>query len=151
MAEAAACRIHSSLILDFLVVRIDYAVVMAAVVRCTAVIGLALLRGGLLIQLLGDGVERLLHGIGRGLDGLDVIALVLRLQILESCLHGRLLGLGDLVAKLVQGLLRLVDDLIGCVVGVDLILVLLILSGELLGLLDGLVDVLLGEVGGSGD
>ena len=35
--------------------------------------------------------------------------------------------------------------------GVDLILVLLILSGELLGLLDGLVDVLLGEVGGSGD
>ena len=44
-----------------------------------------------------------------------------------------LVGLGDLVAKLVQGLLRLVDDLIGCVVGVDLILVLLILSGELLG------------------
>ena len=35
--------------------------------------------------------------------------------------------------------------------GIDLILVLLILSGELLGLLDGLVDVLLGEVGGSGD
>ena len=51
MAEAAACRIHSSLILDFLVVRIDYAVVMAAVVRCTAVIGLALLRGSLLNKL----------------------------------------------------------------------------------------------------
>ena len=94
----------------FLVVRIDYAVVMAAVVRCTAVIGLALLRGGLLDTASRRWRRTLLHGIGRGLDGLDVIALVLRLQILESGLHGRLLGLGDLVAKLVQGLLRLVDD-----------------------------------------
>ena len=56
---------------------------------------------------------------------------------------GSLLGLGDLVAQLVQGLLGLVDDLVGGVAGVDLVLAGLILGGILLGLLDGLVDVFL--------
>ena len=65
MAEAAACRIHSSLILDFLVVRIDYAVVMAAVVRCTAVIGLALLRGGDLGTL-----ERVIRNLAASITGM---------------------------------------------------------------------------------
>ena len=63
----------------------------------------------------------------------------------------RLLALGDLVAQLAERLLGLVDHLVAGVAGVHLFLARLILGGVLLSLADGLVDVLLGEVGGSGD
>ena len=66
-------------------------------------------------------------------------------------LDGSLLGSVDLVAQLVQGLLGLVDGLVGGVVGVHFVLAGLILGGVLLSLVNGLVDVFLAQVGGSGD
>ena len=50
-----------------------------------------------------------------------------------------------------QLLLGVVDEAVGAVDGFDLLLVLLVLRGELLGFLHALLDLLLAEVGGSGD
>ena len=131
-----------------LVVGVHNAVV-AAVVAVAAEIGIAL-RRGVLIQLLGDLVEGLLHFLDRSLDGSDVGTLVQLLQLIHAGLDGSLFIGRDLVAQLAQGLFGLIDDLIGLVVGVDLFLAGLILGGVLLSLADSLVDVLLAQVGGSG-
>ena len=62
----------------------------------------AALRVRLLIQLLGNLVERLLDFFGGLLDGLDVGALVDFLQVVNGGLDGSLLGSVDLVAQLVR-------------------------------------------------
>ena len=129
-----------------LVVGIDDTVVIAAL----GVLGTTL-RACLLVQLLGNRVESLLHFLGSGLDGGYVGALVDFLQVVHGGLDGGLFGSIDLVAQLVQGLLGLVDGLVGGVVGVHLVLAGLILGGVLLSLPDSLVDVLLAQVGGGGD
>ena len=143
-------RCSEKSVLDFLVVRVDRLIGVAAVVR-GALLRLPLLRSGVLIELLADGIEGLLQRLGRGLDGCDVAALVLLLQVVDGALDGGLVVRVDLVAQLVQRLFGLIDELIGGVMRVDLVLARLVLGGVLLGLLDGLVDVLLGQVGGGGD
>ena len=76
-------------LLDFLVVCIDDTVVACAVLRAiagSACRGVRIaLRSRVLIQLLGDCVERLLNLVGRGLDGGNVVALLGFLQLFDGC------------------------------------------------------------------
>src|SRR5699024_2230536 len=130
-----------------LVVRIHNAVIAGAGVGITAL----LLGSRILVELLGHGVEGLLNLLGGFLDGSHIGALVHFLQLVNRCLDVGLFLSGDLVAQLAQGLFRLVSHLVGSVVGVHFFLPGLILGGVLLSLPDSLVDVLLAQVGGSGN
>src|SRR5699024_4722298 len=83
--------------------------------------------------------------------GLDIGALHGVLQLVDGGLHSGLVVGVDLVLGVLQSLLGLVDHLVGLVAHINLFLALGVLGGKLLGLLDGLVDVLLGHIGGGGD
>ena len=116
---------------------------------CTGLLALCL--GGLLVDLLADGVEGLLQVILLCLDVINAAGL-------QGFLQGRQLGLdlalflgGNLVAELAQCLLGLEHHLVGVVAHIDFLAALLILGGILLGVLDSLVDVVLAHVGGSSD
>ena len=150
--------------MKLLLVVVDNGVVRVVVVL-TAVIRAALCAAGCLagikaralraasrlIHLLGHLVERLGQLLGRGLDGRGVGAGEGALERGELCLNVALVGGVELVAHLAEGLLGLVDHLVALVADVDLFLALCVLCRVHLGLLDGLVDVLLGHVGGGGD
>ncbi|CAN4025423.1 Phage protein, partial [Dysosmobacter welbionis] len=81
--------------------------------------------------------------VGSGLDGSGIRAFQNLLQFVDSGLDLALVIGRDLVAHLGEGLLALVDHLVGLVADLDLLLQLLVLGSILLGLLDGLLNVLL--------
>ena len=109
------------------------------------------LRVSLSVELFCDGVECLLQLVNCCLDGLYIGTLVQLLQLFNGSQNRFLFALSDLVAQLTQCLFSLIDQMLGVVVGVNLFLLCLILSSVLLSLTDSLVDVLLAQVGGSGD
>src|SRR5699024_10030391 len=119
----------------------------------TGLLGTALgaLRIGLLIELLADGVEGLGQFLGSGLDGGGILTLQGLLELIDAGLHLGLVVGGNLVAHLGEGLLALVDHLVGLVADLDLFLHLLVLSGILLGFLDSLLNIVLAHVGRRGD
>src|SRR5437763_3258588 len=106
---------------------------------------------GGLVRLLGHAVRRLHQRLARALHGLDVRAG----QRVAHRLHLRLqLALGggrDLVAQVLERLLRRVGEVVGAVANLDLIAPLLVHGLVRLRLLHGAVHVLLGEAGAGRD
>ena len=92
-------------LVDSLVVGIDHVVAAALVAGTGVVAGLAL-GIGLLIHLLGSGVESLLQSVGGVLDGLQVVALGNVLQSLQLGLDVGLVGGVDLALEILQAISR---------------------------------------------
>ena len=105
----------------------------AAAVAAAVRIRIAL-RSRVLVKLLRNCIERLLHFVGRSLNGGNVGTLLCFLQLFDGGQNRSLVTFGDLVAHLVQGLFRLIDDLIGRVAGIDLVLAGFVLRRILLQL-----------------
>src|SRR3954453_12369885 len=79
---------------------------------------LGLLRlGGPLIHRLTDALELLHHGVGRSLDPLEVLGLQGLLQLLVELLQLLAVGLGNLLAPLLERLVDLVAELVAGVSG----------------------------------
>ena len=132
------------------VVGLDVAVGVRAGVR-SARTRLTVLRRLLLIDLAEDFVGNLVGLFHLRLNGLDIAAVLCLAQLCNSILDLGLVGGIDLIAQILQSLLDLVSGRVRIVDGLDLLLVLLILIRVLLRIRDGLLDVLLGQVGRSGD
>ena len=93
----------------------------------------------------------LLELLAGSLDGIDISALESLLGLGDGIVSLLLHVSGDLVAKLLDGLLGRVGEAIGLVADLDLVLVLLVLLGVGLGVLDHAVDFVVREGGGAGD
>src|SRR5215218_2172683 len=107
--------------------------------------------GRLGVDRLGQLVARLLQSLGGRGDRHGVVAGQLLLQVGQGLFDGGPVLGGDLVAVVLQALLRLVDDLLGPVLGLGGLAPAAVLLRVLLGLVDHSVDVVLGQRRAAGD
>ena len=114
---------NAQVLVNNLVVRVNHVV---STVRASARSGLVVLVG---VDDLGQLVARLLQLLGSSLDGLDVGALEGLLGVSQSGLDVSLGASGNLVAKLLEGLLGGVGQAVGLVADLDLVLLGLVLLG----------------------
>ena len=105
----------------------------------------------LLIELLGQCVERFLERLGVRLDRRGVAAGERRAELLHGRLDLALLALGKLVADLAERLFALEEQALRVILHVNGFLLLLILFRVLLRIAYRAVDVLLGHIGRRGD
>ncbi len=110
--------------------------------------GVRALRG---VHDLGQLVARLLHLLGRGLDGVHVGALERLLRLGDGLLSGGLHVGRSLVAHFLERLLGGVHQRVGVVANLDLFLALGVFLGMGLGVLHHALDLVVVQRGGAGD
>src|SRR4051794_27713893 len=145
---AAASLLVDDLGVDDLVVVAGSAAVAGLAARRRA--GRVLLRRAL-VELLAERLAGGHEPFVRGADGVDVVAVQRRLELVERALHGGLLGVVDALGVVAQHLLHLVHERVGVVADLGLFTALAVLLGVGLGVLDHLVDVALVERALTGD